>query len=466
MPQESLTITIKKSSELYVVAGCALDEANKTVFWYGVRKYPVMSRHLQEETGTKSKTEYIQKFRPPFEESEKYKDFYKGLPEAFEEGKPEAVQRYKPVLSPSTVIIEPTAIEYLKQPTGDPTKDIPIVVEIIKKIRQLIWQYPVAGEFTSLTGLQGPELQEFININVKTAMKKTASLKIIPETVRYISVATGQVFTSESQVKSAIEEYHREPMAVAASNKGGLQMNSVGELLKIADMLDGKGALKEADEILEIVKQMAPAQDAAEICVECEDHKEVNAKVAKIVSTLVKIADSLESKGAFKEAQMADTILQDLKNDIGLPQAFKAPTTNESVVPAVSIPSETVPITESAPAATVEPTQQEVQEAKSPNTPFSQLPESKTEQPAADAPKAVAVEPIKQSQPTFDELTLDEFNTLIDGLRYRHSQGKQRTKYEKIREVATRAKEYKDAYEEWLGHAHKLFEDEPIRLKI
>jgi len=460
MPQESLTITIKKSAELYVVGGVAEKEDNTLAFWYGVRKYPVMPRHLQEETGTKSKTEYVQKFRPPFEEPEKYRDFYKGLPEVFEEGKPEAVERYKPVLAPSTVIIEPTAIEYSKQPTGDPSKDVPVVVEIIKKIRQLIWRYPVSGEFTSLTGLQGPELREFINTNIiKQAMKKTARLKIIPETVRYISVATGQVFTSESQVKSAIEEYHREPMAVAASNKGGLKMNSVGELLKIADMLDERGALKEADEILEVVKQMVPTQDS-EVCVECEDHKEANAKVAKIVSTLVKIADSLESKGAFKEAQMADTILQDLKNDIGLPQAFKTPFTDKPVVPAA-------PAAESAPTATVvEPTQQEVQETKSPSTPFSQLPESKTEQPTDGAPKAVAVEPVKQQQPTFDELTLDEFNTLIDGMRYRHSQGKQRTKYEKIREVATRAQEYKNAYEEWLGHAHKLFEDEPIRLKI
>lgn len=256
-------------------------------------------------------------------------------------------------------------------------------------------------------------------------------------------------------------------------------MNSIGELLKIADMLDQSGALQEADEIIDVIKQMAAAnvaveQSNTEECPEC-DQKE---KIAKVISTLIKVADSLDSKGAFKEAQMADDILNSLKQEISLPQAFSPRT---DAAPAAI----TTPISPSAPAATAvvdQPTQQEVSQATETaptkevatekvetGTPFNALPDNKnsaTETPKAESPKVLPVESVKQPEASFDELTLDQFKEMIDGLKYRYSQGRQREKYQKVLEVAEKAHEYKKAYEDWLGHAHKLFEDEPIRLKI
>ena len=43
MAKEHITITIKKAAELYVVGGVAFDPSvDKYVFWYAVRKYPIM----------------------------------------------------------------------------------------------------------------------------------------------------------------------------------------------------------------------------------------------------------------------------------------------------------------------------------------------------------------------------------------------------------------------------------------
>ena len=52
-----------------MVGGVAYDPTiQKHTFWYAVRKYPTMSRSLQQETGTKSRSEYVQTHRPEWTE--------------------------------------------------------------------------------------------------------------------------------------------------------------------------------------------------------------------------------------------------------------------------------------------------------------------------------------------------------------------------------------------------------------
>lgn len=475
---EPLTITIKKSTEMYVVGGVAEDEDEGLVFWYAIRTYPAMSKYLREETGTKSKSEYIQKYRPDWERGEappEYVEFYKDLPGVFEEGSPHQIERAKPErLKPAQIIVEPTIVEYNVKPTGDVDEDVPVVEEIIKKIRELIWQYPVTGKFTSLTGLQGSQLQQFINNNLKKAsrairMRKFAQhLRILPEMTRYIAVATGEIFSTEDAVKHAIEEYHNNaaPMAAAASNKGGTLMNKIGELLKVADMLDEQGDFESADELMNIIKDMADEQPNEPIKEQISDVEEKKAWVNEVVTTLVKVADSLEDRGAIGEAQMADELLVDLKQD--LPQAF-----NFGHQPQITEPM----VQDFSPSAPVQndiPMQGDVPEVE--GTPFQNLPDTSTLIPEVEVevdlepedtgPPTPEIEQVEEPEGQFDELTLDEFQNVIDSLQHRYSQGPKRQKYEEIFGVAQKAQDYYNAYKEWHDYAHKLFDDEPIRLKI
>ena len=461
---EHITLTVKKAAELYVVGGVAYDpKAEKYIYWYGVRKYPLMSKKLRDETGTKSRTEYIQKKRPKWEGTGEppieYVDFYKKLPEVFDEGSPEQINKTIPEITASATIVEPTRIEY-GVATGMPIYDTPVVVEMIKKIRDLIWNFPVEGPFTSTTGLQGEKLKQYINSNLKRAnvlvriRKFAENFRIVPESTRYIDVATGTIFTSEEAVKEAIKHYHAEPELMLAASKGGIGMTNVGELLKIADMLDEKGDFESADEITNIIKIMTDEKQVTQV-----QNEPKRAWINKVVSTLVKVADSLDSKGATEESKLADDLLK------SLPQAFS----DESSTAVAEPPAgSTFEVVDEAPVA----------------APAAKAPTTKIEEPKADASKTDApkVEVPKQETPfgqlknpqiddpksetAFDEMTITEFKGMIDGMKWRHSQGAQRQKYEEVLKRAEKAQEYFQAYKEWNDYAHKLFENEPIRIKI
>jgi len=462
---EHSTLIAKKATELFVVGGIAFDpKASKHIFWYGVRKYPVMSKELQEDLGAKSRTEYIQKNRPKWEGTKEppieYIDFYKNLPEKFEEGRPERIKRTTPELASSAVIVEPTRANY-GEATGESSRDIPVVVEMIKKIRQLIWDFPVEGLFTSSSGLQSDKLKQFISSNLKKTSslvrmyKKAEDFRILPEFTRYIDVATGTIYTSEEAVKEAIKEYHAEPELMLAASKGGIGMTNVGELLKIADLLDEKGDFASADEITNIIKLITDEQQAVQIA---SQKKTKKAWMNNIVSTLVKVADSLDSKGATEEAKMADTLLQ------SLPQGFS------SESPVVETPA-TIEVVDESPVAPVAPKSPEAK-VDAPKA------ETLTEAPKTDAPKVEEKQetPFSElknpqidnpkSETAFDEMTITEFKGMIDGMKWRHSQGAQRQKYEEVLKRAEKAQEYFQAYKEWNDYAHKLFENEPIRIKI
>lgn len=472
---EHITVTIKKATQLYVVGGVAHDiDVGENVFWYAIRSFPVMSRRLQQETGTKSLTEYIQQNRPEWgggEPPEEYREFYKGLPEVFEEGSPKQIERAKPgKIGQSVTIVPPTKVKLEEEATGDPQVDVPIVEAMIRRIREIVWRYPVSGAFTGVTGLQSEQLRDFINTNLKKAftymkMRKFAqNLQVIPQTVRYIDVATGTIFTSEEEVKQAIEEYHTEeqPMLAAAS-KGGKVMRSIGELLKIADLLDEKGDPASADEIMEIVKQIAEENDQTQQPE--QDETLTRAWLGNVIQTLVRVADSLDGKGATKEAQIADQLLQSLQQD--LPQAFRQEPAGPSHVeaPVVETPEAQAPEIET-PVEEI-PTDLVVEETEVEGTPFSELPEETESQgEAEDTLREVDIEEPTEPEPEYDEMTIDEFKGLIDSMRWRHSQGPKRQKYEQVLEHIEKAKEYFDAYREWSEYAHKLFEDEPIRIKI
>lgn len=489
--QEHITVTIKKATELYVVGGVAFDpSAEKNIFWYAVRKYPVMPQRWQRETGTKSKTEYIQKYRPEWlegdEPPEGYEEFYRSLPETFEEGSPQQILRAKPgKIGASVAIIGPTKIDYEVEATGDVEKDVPVVEQIIKRIRGIIWEYPVQGDFTSIRGLQGKQLQQFINTNLKKANKNmrlqkfAQNFRIIPEATRYIDVATGTIFTSEDAVKQAIEDYHAEPQPMAAAaSKGGIFMNSIGELLKIADQLDASGDFESADEIVTIIKEMAEKVEEKQ---EAAPELSTEAKKAwakRAITTLVRVADSLEEKGAIKEAQMADQLLSDFKQT--LPQGFGlGPSTFTMEAPTMEAPVETL-VTET-PSVAVEESTVEVEgipftelEEETPTKEDSQpteqdlepADEASTEEKAEVELRDVEIEEPSEPEASYDEMTISEFRDMIEGLKWRHSQGPKRQKYEEILKNIERADEYLQAHKEWSEYAHKLFEDEPIRIKF
>ena len=63
-------------------------------------------------------------------------------------------------------------------------------------------------------------------------------------------------------------------------------------------------------------------------------------------------------------------------------------------------------------------------------------------------------------------MSIVEFKDMINNMKWRHSQGAQRQKYEEVLKRAEKAQEYFQAYKEWNDYAHKLFENEPIRIKI
>ena len=494
---EHSTITIKKSTELFVVGGVAFHpKEQKFIYWYAVRRFPVMSKRVKEETGTHSMTEYIQKHRPEWkveepEPSEEYVEFYKKIPEVFEEGRPEKVKKMPPVIAPSQSIIEPTRVDWTDEPIGDIEVDVPQVIEIIKKVREIIWAFPVEGVFTSSSGLQGPALQQFINSNLKRAHKNirlqrfAMNFRIIPEATRYVDVATGTIFETKEAVREAIVEYHTEPELMLAASKGGTEMTRVGELLKIADQLDESGDFESADEIVEIIKMMGTTQRSvkASKCPTC-GHEDCNcgcdcatgegckcemkkAWIGGVVKTLMKVADSLESKGAFKEAQMADELLQGLKE---MPQGFAG---GESSTAVIEVADET-PAAESVaekPAAEAP----KVEAPKGEASKVEESAESKTEAPKAEAPKVETPfsqlpEDKKIEEPNdekkFDEVSIDEFKGMINNMKWRHSQGAQRQKYEEVLKRVEKAQEYFKAYKEWTGYAHELFGDEPIRIKI
>jgi len=460
MVHENLTITIKKATELYVMGGVAFDpDLSKYVFWYAVRKYPAMSRETQRQTGTKSMTEYIQKFRPSWEGGDdppdEYEDFYKKLPSVFEEGSKKRIERARPGdIGPSMIIIGPTKIDYNIEATGDAKEDVPVVEQIIRQIRELIWDFPVEGTFTSITGLQSDKLLQFINTNLKRAFKTmrlskiAKGFRILPETVRYIDIATGTIFNSENAVQQAIKEYHEEqeseldlePMLAAAS-KGGIVMN-IGELLKIANLLDESGDQAGADEITSIVEQIV------------EDSKKT-AWVGRVVNTLTKVANSLDEKGATEEAQLADSILQSLQTD--LPQAFESQST-------------TVTETEPTPIAqTIEVVEDVVQDSQ-----LAEAPQTTTEAPQTETPfgqldknpSEVKIDETKESEPAFDKVSVDELKGMIHNLKWRHSQSGERQAFEETLKRAEKAQEYFKAYKEWLDFAHAALGDRPIRLKI
>ena len=130
-------------------------------------------------------------------------------------------------------------------------------------------------------------------------------------------------------------------------------MNKIGELLKVADMLDEQGDFESADELVEIIKDMADEQLTEPTEEQVVDVEERKAWVNQVVTTLVKVADSLEDRGAVKEAQMADELLVDLKQD--LPQAFNFNQQTQVLGPDIQQP---------------EPVQEDIIET----TPFQDLP--------------------------------------------------------------------------------------------
>ena len=161
---------------------------------------------------------------------------------------------------------------------------------------------------------------------------------------------------------------------------------------------------------------------------------------------------------------MADELLVDMRQD--LPSAFNA--APEILSPQDVSPQDVSPQDVSSPIE--EPV---IDDEPAVEAPFQDLPETQqdsveqvTDVEEDGSPKDVEIEEVTEADPEFDELSITEFKEMIDGLKYRYSQGKKRQKYEEILGVAEKAQDYFDAYKEWHDHAHKLFDDEPIKLKI
>lgn len=228
------------------------------------------------------------------------------------------------------------------------------------------------------------------------------------------------------------------------------------ELLKIADDLDQAGAFEEADEVVQIIQDLA-AQ---------EQEKAQSNPINQVVATLLHVADKLDQQGATKEAQMVDNVLQQLPT---LPQGFGQQVQQQ-------------PAVEPQPVEQVQQMQPEVlTEQPAEVTPFSELPET-SEQPVEvqqeaqpqieqqteveQGPLDVEIETVSEPDPEYDTLNLEQFQDMIDSMKYRFSQGRQREQYEQIMERAQKAAEYKRAYEEWLESAHEMFGDTPIRLDV
>lgn len=237
------------------------------------------------------------------------------------------------------------------------------------------------------------------------------------------------------------------------------------ELLKIADMLDERGATREANEIVGILQYIA-------------DQK----RTTKIASILIELADKLDAKGAIKEAQLADQLLQEIPQAFRThaPDNFVAPERSEINTPnapntPVEIPVQTQVVDQAPVEQTQETTElvdreQVVEESATEGTPFSALEDDKEVADSQDqedkGPTDPVIEQPKDEEPGVDYLSLEDFESLIDSMKYRHSQGPKRQVYEQVLERAQKAQEYKAAYEEWLDYAHQLFGDEPIRLQI
>ena len=185
-------------------------------------------------------------------------------------------------------------------------------------------------------------------------------------------------------------------------------------------------------------------------------------EVQDIAKTLVDVADALDEKGAFEEAAMADSLLQEI------PEVFTVEDT--------AAPTEQVTETPKAGAPAAEAPKVEVPEGETPKTeapkgegtPFSQLKEEKKEEPKKEVPVNPEIKVTKETIPEMDEVSLQDFQSLIDSMKLRISQGPKRKIYEQVLERARKAEEYKKAGEEWLAHAHKLLDEhkEPIRIKL
>lgn len=190
--------------------------------------------------------------------------------------------------------------------------------------------------------------------------------------------------------------------------------------------------------------------------------------VQDIARTLVDVADALDEKGATEEAALADSLLQEI------PQTFLVEEEVAEVVTPAEAPRVETKVETEAPKVAVPETEVEAPKAEAPKaeapktegTPFSELKDEKKEK--RETPVNPDIKGTKEAAPEMDEVSLKDFESIIQGMKLRISQGPKRKVYEQVLERARKAEEYKKAYEEWLGYAHRLLDDnkEPIRIKL
>lgn len=212
-----------------------------------------------------------------------------------------------------------------------------------------------------------------------------------------------------------------------------MNRKAIQAMLRLADAFDSKGDTESANAIEQLLSGLTGKQKSKTSgIVGTSTLSPVHAK--QIANALVRVADSLDHKGAHREAQMADNLLTELTDVMQQPSIQPS-----SIEPVMQMPS-------AEEIVSVEPAIEEHNEA-----PF--LPEAEIETP-------------QSIEPEFDEIDLNDLDELINSMRLTHSQRAKREQYQRVLEKARQAKEYKDAADAWLNSAHEDFGDDPIRIKI
>lgn len=212
-----------------------------------------------------------------------------------------------------------------------------------------------------------------------------------------------------------------------------MNKKAIQAMLRLADAFDSKGDTESADAIEQLLLNFAEEDKTPEQ----PEMSPVHAR--QIANALVRVADSLDRKGAHREAQMADNLLNELSDIVQ----------EQSAIPVQEAP---MPTGIQDTIVSVEPSIDEHNEAPE----VSEV---------ASLPETEIIEP-QEADPEFDELTIEELEELVGGMRLQYSQRAKREQYQKVLEKARQAQEYKDAADAWLSSAHEEFGEDPIRVKI
>jgi len=209
-----------------------------------------------------------------------------------------------------------------------------------------------------------------------------------------------------------------------------MNKKAVAALLRLADAFDHRGDVESADAIDQMLRN-STSEDNTQSTTEEPEFSTIQAR--QIANALVRVADSLDRKGAFREAQMADNLLQELTDTVQV----QSPVLTQSEIPSVEDMGQ---VPQFLPAI-------------EDHTQSPSLPEREIVRPETPVPEV-------------DEVSVDDLEELIGGMRLTHSQRQKREQYQSALDKARQAREYKEAMEEWLDAAHQDLGDDPIRLTI